>query len=351
MNGMIIVKMLIVLKKFYFCRSINLKAMTRKGNFRMYFSVVIMVLVAVSLNAQTTITDVINSFNAGAEQVNAGDFDAAIAKFEETIALADELGAEGDEMKTNATGQIPALHYRIALDTYKAKDIPGAITRFESTVEACDKYGGDDIKAKSLKYIPQLYNAQGNSQVKASDFEGAHASFDKAIEYKPDYARAVYGKALVYKRQKDDANMVATMQEAIEVGTAAGDDKTVAAATKTLKDYHLNTGKIAFKAENYDDAIASFDKSYAYDDEDAEPYYLTCVAYGKKGEFEKAVEYGIKAALFEEEANQAKIWYEVGAAYTSLDDYTNACEAFSKALVEPYLNSVKYQMENVLDCQ
>jgi len=325
--------------------------MARKGSFRKYFSVMILVLITLSMNAQTTITEVINAFNAGAEQVNAGDFNAAIAKFEETIALADELGTEGDEMKANAMAQIPALNYRMAMDTYKAKDIPGAITKFEATVEACDKYGNDNIKAKSLKYIPQLYNANGNTQVKGGDFEGALASFDKAIEYKPDYARAVYGKALVYKRQNDEVNMLATMRKAIEVGNAAGDSKTTAAANKTLKDHYMNAGKIAFKAEDYEEAIKNFEASYAYDAENAEPYYLTCVIYGKQSEFEKAIEYGIKAAQYEEADDQAKIWYEVGNAYMSLVEYEKACDAFSKALVEPYLNTVKHKMDNVLNCQ
>jgi len=325
--------------------------MTRKGSFRKYFSVMILALITLSMNAQTTITEVINAFNAGAVQVNAGDFDAAIARFEETIALADELGTEGDEMKANATAQIPALNYRMAMDTYKAKDIPGAITKFEATVEACDKYGNDDIKAKSMKYIPQLYNANGNAQVKGGDFEGALASFDKAIEYKPDYARAVYGKALVYKRQNDEANMLSTMEKAIEVGNAAGDSKTTAAATKVLKGHYMNTGKIAFKAEDYEEAIKNFDASYAYDAENAEPYYLTCVIYGKQDEFEKAVEYGIKAAQYQAADDQAKIWYEVGNAYMSLVEYEKACDAFSKALVEPYLNTVKHKMDNVLNCQ
>ena len=325
--------------------------MTRKGSFRKYLSVLIFALCAVSLNAQPTITDVINAFNAGAEEVNAGNFEGAIASFEETIALADELGAEGDELKTSATGQIPALHYRMAMDTYKAKDVPGAIVKFEATVEACDKYGNDDIKAKSLKYIPQLYNSVGNTQVKSGDFDAALASFDKAIEYKPDYARAVYGKALVYKKQDDDAKMVATMEQAIEVGTAVGDEKTTAAATKTLKDHYQNAGKLAFKAEDYEEAIKNFETSYKYDSEDGEPYYLTCVIYGKQAEFEKAIEYGLKAAQYVEEANQAKIWYEVGNAYVNLVEYDKACEAYSKALVEPYLNSVKHKMDNVLKCQ
>ncbi|MFC2080815.1 tetratricopeptide repeat protein [Bacteroidota bacterium] len=325
--------------------------MTRKGNFRKYFSVLLIAVFAVSLNAQTTITEVINAFNAGAEEVNAGNFEGAIAQFESTISIADELGAEGDEMKANATGQIPALHYRMAMDTYKAKDIPGAIGKFEATVAACDKYGNDEIKAKSLKYIPQLLNAQGNSQVKSGDFDAAIASFDKAIGYKPDYARAIYGKALVYKKQDNDSEMIAAMEKAIEVGTSAGDEKTIAAATKTLKDHYENAGKLAFKAEDYEEAIKNFETSYKYDGKDAEPYYLTCVIYGKQEEFEKAVEYGLKAAELEEEANQAKIWYEVGNAYTNLVEYEKACDAFSKALVEPYLASVKHKMDNVLKCQ
>jgi tetratricopeptide (TPR) repeat protein len=325
--------------------------MTRKGDFRKYLSLLFMVLITASLNAQVTITEVINAFNAGAEQVNAGNFEGAIAKFEETISLADELGAEGDEMKTNAKGQIPALHYRMALDTYKAKDIPGAIAKFESTVEACDKYGNDDIKGKSLNYIPQLYNANGNAQVKTGDLEGALASFEKAIEYKPDYARAVYGKALVYKRQNDDENMISTLGQAVEVGNSAGDEKTVAAATKALKDHYVNTGMLAFKAEDYEEAIKNFEASYAYDAENADPYYLTCVIYGKQGEFEKAVEFGLKAAQYEKAEDQAKIWYEVGNAYMSLVEYEKACDAFSKAMVEPYLNTVKHKMDNVLNCQ
>jgi tetratricopeptide (TPR) repeat protein len=325
--------------------------MLRKGNLRRNISLLVMMLISVSLIAQPTITDVINAFNAGAEEVNAGNFETAIAKFEETISLAETLGAEGDEMKANAQGQIPTLHYRMASDAYKAKDIPGAISKFEATVEACEKYGNEEIKAKALKYIPQLCNSQGSSQSKAGEFEAAHISFDKAIESKPDYARAYYNKALVYKKQNDEANMVSTMEKAIEVGTAAGDEKTTAAATKTLKNLYLSYGKTAFKAEDYDEALKNLEASYKYDDQDADPYYLSCVIYGQKGEFEKAVEYGLKAAQYEDAADQAKIWYELGNAYMNLVEYEKACDAFSKALVEPYLNTVQHKMDNVLNCQ
>ncbi len=324
----------------------------RNGNFRNLISVLVMAIFSLSLNAQT-INEVIESFNAGAAEVSAGNYEAAIVKFESTIEQATALGAEGDEMKAKAEEQIPQLYYRMAMDTYKDKDIPGAIIKFEETVAACDQYGDDDIKDKSLKYIPQLYNANGLAQLKSEDFDGAIASFNKAVEYQPDYARAIYGKGLVYRKQDDNDNMVATLEQAIEVGNASGDDKTVEAATKLLKDEFENAGKLAFKDENYVQAISNFESSLKYDEENAEVYYLICVANGRLGNFEKAVESGTKALEFEEEDadKQARIYYELGNAYVGLVQNEKACEAFKNCLVEPYTASVKHQMDNVLNCQ
>lgn len=326
----------------------------RKGNFRNLISVLVIALFTLSLNAQT-INEVIESFNAGAAEVTAGNYESAITNFESTIEQATALGAEGDEMKAKAEMQIPQLYYRIAMDTYKAKDIPGAIVKFEETVAACDKYGNDDVKGKSLKYIPPLYNSNGNTQLKAGDFEGAIASFDKAVEYQPDYARAIYGKGLVYRKQKDQDNMVATLEQAIEVGNNADpvDEKTVAAATKILKDGYVNAGKLAFKDENYADAISNFESSFKYDPENAEVYYLICVCHGRLGEFEKAVESGTKALEYEEDDvdKKARVYYEVGNAYVKLVEYEKACAAFKNCLVEPYTASVQHQIDNVLKCQ
>ncbi len=310
-----------------------------------------MAVITVSLNAQPTLTDVINAFNSGAEEVNAGNFESAIGKFEETIALAEELGEEGNEMKTSAMQQIPALHYRMATDSYKAKDISGAITGFEKTVESCDRYGNDAIKEKALKYIPQLYNAQGKAELKAEDYQAALASFAKAFEYKPDYAQAVYYQGLAYSKLEDDENMISCMDKAMDIGTSSGDEKTAAAAAKTLKTHFVNAGKLAYKDKDYEAAIGFFESSYKYDAEDPDPYYITCVIYGEQGEFEKAVEYGLKAVQYEKAEDQAKIWYEIGNAYMNLVEYDKACDAFSKALVEPYLKTVQHKMENVLNCQ
>ena len=85
--------------------------MTKKGIFRKGFTVLTVMLITISLNAQT-INEVIEAFNAGAAEMNAGNFEAAIAGFESTIEQATALGAEGDEMKAKAEGKEYTSEFR-----------------------------------------------------------------------------------------------------------------------------------------------------------------------------------------------------------------------------------------------
>jgi len=324
----------------------------KKNHFLRISSIAILLFVSALINAQT-LADVINAFNAGAEEVNTGNFEAAIIKFEECIQLAGQLESEGDEMKVKAQEQIPAIHYRIAIDKYKAKDIDGAIAWFEKTVIACEQYGNDDIKTKSLNYIPQLYYANGNTHVKNEAYEEALSNFDKAIEYLPDYAKAYYGKGLVYRKLGQEENMFATLEKAIETGNSSGDDKTAATAVKSARDYLVIAGMKSLKDEDYESAIRLFNASMKYDNQYAEPYYYLSAIYNKQMEYAKAAENAEKAITYEdsEPERKARIYFELGNAYVGMVEYEKACEAFKNALYEPYTNNVKYKMENVLQCQ
>ena len=305
-----------------------------------------------ALNAQT-INEVITAYNAGAEFVNTGSFEAAISKFEECIQLASQLGAEGDEMKLKAEGQIPALYYRIASDKYKEKDIDGAITFFEKTIEACNQYGNEEFKVKSINFVAQLYNTKGNTHFKNEELDKALASFDKSIFYMPDYAKAYYGKGLVYKKMNDEANMLSMLDKAIETGKTSADEKTTEAAVKTARDYYVIGGVNAMKTEDYETAFKCFDASMKYDDKYSEPYYRLAVIYNKQLEYDKAAENALKAIEYDnsESEKKARLYFELGNAYVGMVEYQKACDAFKNALYEPYTSNVKYKMENVLKCE
>jgi tetratricopeptide (TPR) repeat protein len=325
---------------------------SRKTRLLSALSLFMFVFLAFPGNAQT-INEVIEAFNAAAEDVNTGNFESAISKFENCINLATQLGAEGDEMKAKAEGQIPALYYKLAIDAYKAKDYEGAIEQFEQTVVVCDQYGNEDLKSKSLKYLPSLHYVVANEKYKEDDFESAMTHFDKAIEYNPEYAKAYFGKGLVYQKKEDTDHMLSTFEKTIEVGNASGDEKTADFASQKIRDHYYSIGSLAVKDEDFQTAVDNLTRSLEYDAEFSEPYYLLSVMYNKEMEYQKAAENAEKALQYDQTEPQlkARIYYELGNAYIGLVEYDKACEAFSNALHEPYTNTVQYKMENVINCE
>lgn len=317
------------------------------------FFIMFLLVLPAQMRSQT-INEVILAFNAGAELVNNGAFEGAIAKFEECIALAAQLGAEGDEMKANAQGQIPNLYYRMAVDAYKAENLDAAIKKFEETVVACEKYGNDDIKGKSLNYIPQLHYSKGNAYIKSEEYAQAIASFDKAIEKLPDYAKAYYGKGLVYRKTGEEDKMVEFFNKTIETAGRSGDTKTSSAASKALRDLYFGKAAQAINDEDYVTSFDMFNKTLEYDSTFADPYYYMSVINNKQLEYDKALENASKAlALESDDLKKPKIYFEIGNAYLGIVEYEKACEAFKNCLVESYekMEMAKHKIENVLNCK
>lgn len=324
---------------------------SRKTGLVSALSFMMFVFLSVSVSAQTY-AEVVEAFNAAAEDIKSGNFELAISKFENCIELATQLGPEGDEMKANAESQIPVIYLRLAKDVYKAKDYEEAIKKFEETIMACEKYTNEKIKKDSEKYLLSSHYNVANQKYKGDDFEGALSHFNSAIEYNSEYAKAYYGKGLVYQKQGDLENMLVAFEKAIEFGNSTGDEKIASASSNKVRDYYFRLGTDAVKADDYQTAVNNLSKALKYDLEHSQSYYWLAVMYNKEMEYDKAVANAVEALKFDktEDHIKARIYYELGNAYVGLVEYEKACDAFRNALYDPYTNTVKYKMENVLNC-
>ncbi len=312
------------------------------------------IAMAFSLNAQEiTLTQVVEAFNAGAEKVNSGEFEAAIDHFNKSIDLAEQLGEEGEEMKARAESQIPPLHYRIGLDLYKAKDIQGAVKKFEDAIEASEKYGHEEIRAKAEKIIPQLYNALGNAYFKQQDYQKAVENFNMATRHDPGYARAYFGKGLACKQLGNNDAMLQSMKKAIETGRESGDDRTAERARNTAGDYLLFQGEVSKKAEEHDEAISLLQQSLEYKPGNPDAYLQMAKIYNKQLEYNQALEMaqeGLDSGPGDE-IKEAALYFEKGKAYTGLVEYEKACDAYKKSARGPFQDAAFYKINNVLKCE
>jgi len=93
---------------------------------------------SVAVFAQTK-DDVVNTYNKGVEMAKT-DPKAAVALFEEALAMAKTVGMDADDIKQLIESQLPALQYKVATTLYKEKKIGEAITNFEIAAEYASLY-------------------------------------------------------------------------------------------------------------------------------------------------------------------------------------------------------------------
>ena len=292
-----------------------------------------------------------NAYNAGVE-LAATDMPKAIESLLKAADIAEKAGPEAEQIMIISRQQIPALQYNHATNLYKDKKVEEAIINFELANEYAKQYNDDGIQAKSANLLPKLYRVKGNDEYKAANYEDALASFDKALEFDPDFAGAWLSKGMVFNKQNDDAALKEAMDKAIESGLKINDEKTVEQAHKFMGDNLLGNANAAFKKNDFNGAIAILDESIKYSDNNAEAYYLYALSYNKLSKWDEAIASAQKGMELDGATadKAARFYFEMGMAQAGKGSNGDACASFKKAARGPFVESANYQIKTVLKC-
>ncbi len=322
-------------------------------------------VILVSLNgfifAQTKpsspLDPIITKFNDGANKVNTGDYTSAIAEFEEVLVMADGVGASANDLKAKAQEQIPILNYQLATGYMKQRKYEEAIPYLEKTIQMADAYSNNAAtKEKAIKFLSTLLVGVGTQKYKDQDLDNALKYFQSALNYSPDDAKAYLGMGLIYADKMDEEKMISNLKKSIDLAKAAGDEKTVELAQQKLGLFYINIGNVDLADVNTEDpdysyAIADFEKAISFDPQASDAYYMLSMIYNQTQNFDKGLEYGLKALKNETvDVKIAAINYELGIAYFNTAEYAQACESFKKALVGPVAEKAQARKEKVPGC-
>lgn len=310
------------------------------------------ILLGLPVNGQT-LKDAIDAYNSGLDLKEANDFRAAIESFEKSREIAGLLGEEGEEVKEQAEIQIPGLYYDIAMGSYRERKIDEAVEGFEEAIEISDEFNDPGTKRRSENVLHQLYAIQANSAFRENNNEEALKLFDMALAINPQHSRSYLGKGLVYRRLEDAENFREAMDKAIESGLMTDEEQIVQTAESTARDFFLVRAVRAKGEENLDQAIDFLTASMAYDQSFPETHFLFATIYNEQSRFRDAVNSAQQALdLIEGGRDEtAKVYFELGKAYSGLGNTGQACNAFKEAAFGSYEASARYQVEHVLKCQ
>ncbi|QLE42510.1 tetratricopeptide repeat protein [Nostoc sp. C052] len=173
-----------------------------------------------------------------------------------------------------------------------------------------EKHQTDSQKASLLRELGKVLHS-------AEEFEAALASFDKAVEIKPDeyYAWNGRGSALEYLERYEDA--ILSYDKALSI----------------KPDYHEawnNRGNALLNLGRNKDAILSYDKALSIKPDYHEAWNIRGYALYNLGRFEEAIASYDQALKFQPDLHEA--WYNKACSYALQVNIEQALENLQKAI-------------------
>lgn len=287
------------------------------------------------------------AFNKAIEFSNAGNYAEALKAYKQTIQLCEALGDEGMDLQIRAEQQLPSTYFSIGKGLYDEKKFTDAIPNFQESLKLAQDFGETKTADACRAYLSGIYTSLGNNDLKAEALDKAIENYNKAIEYKPDFARAYYGLGLVYKKQDRNEDMLAAMDKVMELSPEG--DKTAENARNTVATTFLNEGAVALQKNAFGKAIENLAISIRYNDGEPMAHYYLALAYNGQKDWDNAVASADKAIELGLQ-NAGDAWFEIGKAGEGKGDAEAACAAYKKVTSGNNVAAAKYQVEQVLKC-
>ncbi|MEZ2240095.1 tetratricopeptide repeat protein, partial [Microcoleus sp.] len=207
-----------------------------------------------------------------AKQIKNGDLAAWLRRF--GVRLLE--GAQGSTASADAVVSLQELARRLELLGRVAGgelgEAAGNVGR-EILVEfpPVSGEGDEDVDGEA-----EAWCDRGYEQYMKGDFEGGIVSFDKALEFKPNYSKSWNGKG-------NALSALGRVEEAI-----ASFDKALEIKPDCHKAWY-NRGYALYKLGLHEDAIASYDKALEFKPDLHESWYNRGIALGNLGRLEEAI--------------------------------------------------------------
>jgi Flp pilus assembly protein TadD/CHAT domain-containing protein len=253
--------------------------------------------------------------------------------------LGRDLAALGKVM----TGNLGEVSQRISLQLRDA-------VRDVSSVEG-ENLGSTETDLTKVVQDAEFWSEQGYQKVINGDFIGAIASWDQALEIKPDLHEAWYNRGIVLVNLGRYEEAIASYDRALEIkpdfhqawngrGVALGHlgryEQAIASFDQALEfkpDKHeawYNRGNALDNLGRYEEAIASFDQALEIKPDDHEAWNNRGNALGHLGRYEEAIASYDRA--LEIKPDYHKAWDNRGIALVNLGRDEEAIASCDKAL-------------------
>ena len=288
-----------------------------------------LIMTVVALMGATTLfaqTDIVATFQQGLGNAKTGNYNDAIAQFQEVIDASwdiEEPDANQQKAIVGSKKFIVTCYNKLGVAAFNEKNYDDAINNFNEAANLAEMY--EDIAAmnKNRSYVGQMYQAKGADAFNAEDYATAIEVFSKGYEADPRNTEMALNLAESYFKSDmyQDGMKICTKISQLNAEKYA---EAIAVAQSKMDMYTNNEVAKLQMANDYDGIIAMAEQL----DDAAMAAKITLQAYYGKKDFNKMIELAT-AALEAQVTDEGRsdINYLLGVAYNEKEMFDQAIEA------------------------
>lgn len=218
------------------------------------------------------------------EALVGGDVASAIENFKAAAAEAAQCTeAEAAELVNTCKQGITRAYYKASNDLLEAGNLDAALAKLQETIAVAKEYVDDEIVEKAIEKKYQVFQVIANGAIKAKEFAKAAQNLDSVLVNNP-----ANGNAYLQKGQVLAA--LGQIDAAEEAFLKAKENGMESAANKQLSTIFLKQASAKLKANDFAAAVAAAKKSIEFV-ESANAYKIAGIASQKAKDLKAAAEY------------------------------------------------------------
>jgi tetratricopeptide (TPR) repeat protein len=196
-------------------------------------------------------------------------------------------------------------------------------------------------KALAIEKDYRIYYQKGVAQKKSRNLEGAKTSFDECLKLNKDFEAGYNALGGVYFSMGNYQEAINNFEKVLTSSDKASVQKKV---KKNLSLAYTKLGNEQITDGNPSKGIESLNKAVEYDHYDA-AYLSLAKLYSELGEWDKCISASESALKYKSKITTGGPYYYMGVAYKGKGDTSKAKEMFSQAKKDPtYKKTSEYEL-------
>jgi len=238
-----------------------------------------------------------------------------ITFFLASISFAQEMNPDAGKLYNEGNSQLKAGNYNGAIGSYD--------------------------KALAIEKDYRIYYQKGVAQKKASNLEGAKSSFEECLKLNSEFEAGYNALGGVYFSMGNYQEAINKFEKVLSVSDNASVKKKV---KKNLSLAYAKLGNTEMSQGNASKAIENLNKAVEYDNYDA-AYLSLAKLYSELGDWDKCISASESALKYKSKITIGGPYYYMGVAYKGKGDTSKAKEMFEKAKQDPtYKKTSDYEL-------